>query len=171
MSASLTAGSPRHILAVTALVRNASQDILMIDSPLRGWELPGGQVEEGETLVAALIREVQEETGIIIHVERLAVVHSNLSSPSKVIFGFLGRDAGGVPTTSAESNAVEWVPSPRVVERIAHAPVARRTSDLLSATGGIRYLAYTVDPYTICSTAELAPTLGRSASSLLREPQ
>ena len=44
---------PRHVIAVTALVRRSDGCVLLIDSPWRGWEPPGGQVEEGETLDAA----------------------------------------------------------------------------------------------------------------------
>lgn len=35
------------------------------------WEFPGGSVEFGETLVQSLVREMQEEFGIIIQIEQL----------------------------------------------------------------------------------------------------
>ena len=38
-------------------------NILMVRHPDRGWEFPGGHVEEGETPEAALMRELQEEVG------------------------------------------------------------------------------------------------------------
>ena len=43
----------------------------------RGYCFPGGHVEPGETVVASVIREVQEETGVTYEVERLAVIHEN----------------------------------------------------------------------------------------------
>ena len=37
--------------------------ILMVRHPDRGWEFPGGHIEEGETPEDALMRELQEEVG------------------------------------------------------------------------------------------------------------
>lgn len=38
--------------------------IMLVENKNRGWELPGGHIEEGETIKEALMRELYEESGL-----------------------------------------------------------------------------------------------------------
>ncbi len=54
-------------LGVRALVVNAAGEVFLVKhSYVAGWHLPGGGVEAGETLRAALARELAEEGGIAL---------------------------------------------------------------------------------------------------------
>jgi A/G-specific adenine glycosylase len=68
---------------VTAAVIRHNGKMLIAQRPLEGmlgglWEFPGGKQQEGESLVECLRREIQEELGLEIEVERpiTAVKHS-----------------------------------------------------------------------------------------------
>jgi ADP-ribose pyrophosphatase len=57
-------------IGVGAIVVHEGRVLLIrrAKEPLRGrWVVPGGTVELGETLEQAVVREVQEETGIRVH--------------------------------------------------------------------------------------------------------
>ena len=42
---------PTHIVATGGLIINEKNEILLVKNPRKGWEYPGGIVEEGETLI------------------------------------------------------------------------------------------------------------------------
>ena len=141
--------TPRHIVAVSALITNASGEVLLVRSPRRGWECPGGQVEEGETLIEALRRETREESGVEIEVGALVGVYSSIQQPTKVIFGFLATYLSGELQPSAESPEVEWVPRDSALARITHPAIVDRVRDMLNFTGRVMYRVYAVEPYQV----------------------
>jgi 8-oxo-dGTP diphosphatase len=64
----MTAGADSPIRVVVAIIERADRRILIAQrrktdtSPLK-WEFPGGKARDGESLEAALAREVEEELG------------------------------------------------------------------------------------------------------------
>ena len=150
---------PVHIVTVSGLIENDEGKILMIKSPDRGWEIPGGQVEVGENLTHALKREVKEETGIDIEVGNLRAVSSNLEnrvqpdgiSPigSIVNFGFTGKSISGKLTTSEESLEVAWFDRENILELIGKDFMKDRIKFILNYDGRVSYVTFTRNPYII----------------------
>ncbi|MBM7692191.1 8-oxo-dGTP pyrophosphatase MutT (NUDIX family) [Peribacillus deserti] len=94
--------TPKHIVSAATIVINKEKEILLIKGPRRGWEMPGGQVEEGESLKNAAIRETKEESGIDIEITKFCGIYQNVNE-SICNTLFLGIPVGGELTTSPES--------------------------------------------------------------------
>lgn len=75
-----------------------------------GYALPGGHVEPGESIVASVIREMQEETGLTVQNPRLCGVKQfPLDSGGRyVVFLFSATQFEGELLSSAEGK-MEWV--------------------------------------------------------------
>ncbi|WP_249872166.1 NUDIX hydrolase [Oceanobacillus saliphilus] len=108
---------PKHIVSAATIVLNNENEILLIKGPSRGWEMPGGQVEEGESLKDAAIRETKEESGIDIEIEKFCGVFQNVSGAICNTL-FLARAIGGEPTTSSESLEVGFFPVNKALEMV-----------------------------------------------------
>lgn len=106
-------------VAVHALVRNNENKVLVTKRakcndymPLK-WDIPGGTVEEGETVEEALIRELKEETKIDIKPIKLIYAYSNLSQlPTRqtiqLVYTCEFRD-GAVILNREEHEEYKWV--------------------------------------------------------------
>ena len=55
---------PVHFVSAAGVVYKDGK-VLLIRSERRGWEFPGGIVEQGEALLDGLRREIFEESGIV----------------------------------------------------------------------------------------------------------
>ena len=91
------------------LVRRGSE-------PLRGqWSLPGGMLELGETITDGVVREVREETGLIVEplelIELLDRIHraGERVQYHYVIADYLCRVAGGQLQAASDADAAKWV--------------------------------------------------------------
>jgi 8-oxo-dGTP diphosphatase len=121
----------RPILAVSAAVFRDGRVLIVrrARAPLLGhFSLPGGGVEVGETMAAALARELMEEVGVeaeIIafnrHVEAI-IPEGDRDRGHFVIASFDARWTRGEPRLSDEVDSVDWIdpvaslPSPTTPE-------------------------------------------------------
>jgi 8-oxo-dGTP diphosphatase len=102
-------------LTVDAVVVK-NKKILLIkrkQEPYRGhYALPGGFVEYGETVEAALRREVLEETGLAVKIQSLVGVYSNPHRDPRghvVSVAFTADIIGGTLTAGSDvSDAMLW---------------------------------------------------------------
>lgn len=123
-----------HKVSVAALVTNAEGKILLVNSPWRGWEYPGGLIEPGETFEQALHREVREEAGVEIEITGFVGICKNLERDI-VNIDFTARYISGELTTSEESTEVIWATPDQAREAITFPLTRKRLENMLSGRG------------------------------------
>ena len=113
---SVAAPPPHPQLAVSAAIFRDDKILLVrrARSPAKGfYSLPGGRVEFGETLHAALHREVDEETALKIEIVGLAgwreVVPGATGGGHYLIMSFAARWASGEPVLNDELDDFKWL--------------------------------------------------------------
>jgi len=116
---------PKHIISAATIVVNDKNEILLIKGPKRGWEMPGGQVEEGESIRDAAIRETKEESGIEVEIVRFCGIFQNVKK-SICNTLFLAKPIGGELTTSSESLEVGFFPIEQALEMVTYSNFRER---------------------------------------------
>ncbi|MFI1382246.1 NUDIX hydrolase [Embleya sp. NPDC020886] len=118
------------VLALDGLGRTL---LTRVDRPGRGWEVPGGHLEPGETPARAAARELAEEAGLRVATERLTLFGGQRITllgtppagyryPTRAFQAFYtvrlpGPGAPTRPDAGSECDAAEWVEADRVAAR------------------------------------------------------
>lgn len=120
-----------HLVSVAGLVTNEEGKILLVKSPWRGWEYPGGLIEPGETFQQALHREIREESGVEVEITGFVGICKNVEKDI-VNIDFTCRYVGGTLTTSEESTEVIWATPEQAMELITFPLTKKRLANMLS---------------------------------------
>lgn len=86
-----------HMVRLTGLLV-VNNEVLIIEQNIggRSWYLPGGKLEKGETLEEGIIREMREETGALVEVEKMICIgDSHFKNPAALHILFRLKLCGG----------------------------------------------------------------------------
>ncbi len=100
---------PLFQVFAAAVIFDQNKNILLVKSTYQRfhpWGLPGGSLNYGEHPEGAVLREVREETGLEIDVEKLLLVNAWL--PDRVGLYYLCRVTGGVFRPSDEVSEFDY---------------------------------------------------------------
>jgi 8-oxo-dGTP diphosphatase len=108
----------RPIVGVGAVIVDDGKVVLIRRKyePLKGhWSLPGGMVEIGETLEAALTREMLEETGLVVEVGPVIEVFDRITRDEEqrvryhfVLIDYLCWPSAGSLRAGSDVDAAIW---------------------------------------------------------------
>lgn len=118
-----------HKLAVAVMVQKEDK-ILLVKEKRRGWEFPGGYVNDKEPLKNAAIREVKEESGIDIEIVSFCGVYRN-DKKSTCVFQFIGRAIGGNLSVDSECLEAGFFTLAEALEKNTHSSFKSRIQDCL----------------------------------------
>ncbi len=114
----MTAPPAHPVIGVGALVIHQGRALLVRrgKEPLRGrWVIPGGTVDLGETLEEAVVREVEEETGITVRAGPVLLVFDRIRREADavryhyVIVDYLCEYLAGSPRAGSDAEDVALV--------------------------------------------------------------
>jgi len=99
-------------IAATAIVERQSRVLMLRRANQTGyglWSLPGGYVDRGEVVEEAAAREVEEETGLVVQIDALVGLFSEVGH-TVIVVTFAAREVGGSLKPGTEALEVGFFP-------------------------------------------------------------
>ena len=129
------------LIGVGAIIMNRNKMLIVkrANEPAKGlWSVPGGVVELGEQLYEALKREVKEETGLEVDIERLVAAVDNIVFDEEgriqyhyVLLDYLCRPRGGALKAAGDVHDIQWVP----LEALQSLPITPSLNRVIAKIG------------------------------------
>jgi ADP-ribose pyrophosphatase YjhB (NUDIX family) len=125
-------------IAVNVAVLQDEKILLTQRDDFETWILPGGGVEDGESVAQAAIRETKEETGLEVELTGLVGIYSRLGNllGGHVVLFTANVIGGEIKCQPGETIAVEWFPFDRIPEPLSLGH-KRRIEDAVHGMSGV----------------------------------
>lgn len=113
------------VTAVKGIVRHDNRILIVQraagDSGGGTWECPGGKIDFGEQPEDSLIREIREETGLTVTVDKIAYASSILTHPDRqvILLVYFCTAVTSSVTLSEEHDAYLWTDEQLIRQQIA----------------------------------------------------
>ena len=156
-----------HVIGVGAVLTNAAGQVLLVRTARAGWELPGGRVESGEDLHAALRREVREEAGCDVTIGVLVGVYAHVRHDTLILI-FCGSSSTAEPAPTGDDDALEaaWFTPDEALRSVTHVTEHEKLADALAAHPGVVYRADPSKPPASSTFSRASTRASTSASPI-----
>jgi ADP-ribose pyrophosphatase YjhB (NUDIX family) len=126
-------------IAVNVAVLQDNKILLTQRDDFETWILPGGGVEDGESIAQAAIRETKEETGLDVELTKLIGIYSRLGNflGGHIVLFTANAIGGEMKCQTGETIAVEWFPFNQIPSPLSVGH-KKRIEDVIRGVAGIR---------------------------------
>jgi 8-oxo-dGTP pyrophosphatase MutT (NUDIX family) len=123
------------------VVDEAGRILLQRRSDSGNWALPGGAMDIGETFAQSVVREVEEETGFDVRIDRIVGIYSDPGHVFAYSDGEVRQEfniclactiVGGELAVSSESTDVRFFALDGLTDLTMHESIRKRIEDYLS---------------------------------------
>lgn len=132
-------------LTVLCLICDKDRYLLQdrVKEDWRGYTLPGGHIEAGESIVDAVVREMREETGLTVLNPRLCGVKQFPTEEGRYIVFLFCADQFEGEVVSSEEGEMHWVEK----EELSHVPLVSDFDQLLQVMldDGLNEFQYVIE--------------------------
>lgn len=132
-------------LTVLCLIHDKDRYLLQdrVKEDWKGYTLPGGHVEAGESIVDAVVREMQEETGMTVLNPRLCGVKQFPTKEGRYIVFLFRADQYEGEVASSEEGEIHWVEK----TELSHVPLVEDFDQLLQVMldDGLNEFQYVIE--------------------------
>lgn len=137
---------------VTNCILIQNDKILLLKKPRRGWyAIPGGKMEQGESIKESVTREYREETSLHLQNPKLAgaftfTVHDQETIQEWMMFTFICDASVGELTEHCNEGTLEWVEQGKIKD-LPMAEGDKKIFEHILSKSGILYgsFSYTKD--------------------------
>ncbi|WP_078059899.1 NUDIX hydrolase [Gracilibacillus timonensis] len=147
----------KYSLAACGWIENKQGEVLLVKTEWRSdtYEMPGGIVEEGESIDEACKRKIKEETGVEVTLSGITGVYTN-ETKRHIVFVFAGQYLDG--QLSTQSNEIQdcgffTISKNNMCQYVTRGNFQSRMLDAMSSSS-IPLEHFTVRPYTVISRVE-----------------
>lgn len=86
--------SAKHTIMVHVVIINRDSEVMLVRYPDRGWDLPGGVVEENESISLTVMHNIKNQLGLDVKLTQYCGVFQHIRDGICHIF-FLGKQIRG----------------------------------------------------------------------------
>ena len=138
-------------------VENTSHEVLLVNHPTRGWEVPGGILDKGENIIESIQRQLDKQGNWAIQSHQLIAVYSNIQEdyihdtilPTKIIFDFRCNIEGSLFNEEDVLESMKWVNRSELTALPLAEIMKMRIVNYLEFNRSVIYTSYMREPFEV----------------------